>query len=152
LRKELLVGAGLLAVLLLVVAGPTAAQDEVGSQLAADLFVMHVAPNTLLAACAGTIGAAATIWLFTGKPEVSISVVGTLAGLVAITADHAGLDVAEHGSPGYGEMIGVLGRGPASTVAAGRRNPSCALRYHPSSSSRRIIRAARHRCDQAPCS
>jgi Amt family ammonium transporter len=57
-----------------------------GSELAADLTVGYVALNTLLAAAAGTIAAAATIWLKAGKPDVGMAGNGTLAGLVAITA------------------------------------------------------------------
>ena len=57
-----------------------------GSELAADEFVMYVALNTVLAACAGTIGATALNWLRTGKPDVPMAGNGTLAGLVGITA------------------------------------------------------------------
>ena len=57
-----------------------------GSELAADNWVMFVALNTALAACAGVIGATAFNWLRTGKPDVPIAGNGALGGLVGITA------------------------------------------------------------------
>ncbi len=57
-----------------------------GSELAADSVVMVVALNTVLAACAGTIGATAINWARTGTPDVAMAGNGTLAGLVGITA------------------------------------------------------------------
>ncbi len=57
-----------------------------GSELAADSTVMVVALNTVLAACAGTISAAAIYWIRTGTPDVAAAGNGTLAGLVGITA------------------------------------------------------------------
>ncbi len=57
-----------------------------GSELAADEYVMFVALNTVLAACAGVIGATALNWLRTGRPDVPMAGNGVLAGLVAITA------------------------------------------------------------------
>ncbi|HIF65930.1 MAG TPA: ammonium transporter [Acidimicrobiia bacterium] len=57
-----------------------------GSELAADNWVMFVALNTVLAACAGVIGAAAFNWLRTGKPDVAVAGNGALGGLVGITA------------------------------------------------------------------
>jgi Amt family ammonium transporter len=57
-----------------------------GSELAADTFVMHVALTTLLAACAGVLGAAMTARLKTGVFDVGMSANGALAGLVGITA------------------------------------------------------------------
>ncbi len=57
-----------------------------GSELAADEFVMPIALKTLLAAAAGAVVAMSTSWFFDGKPDVSISANGLLAGLVAITA------------------------------------------------------------------
>ena len=57
-----------------------------GSELAADSTVMVVALNTVLAACAGTIGATALNWFKTGTPDVAMAGNGTLAGLVGITA------------------------------------------------------------------
>ena len=57
-----------------------------GSELAADEYVMFVALNTVLAACAGMIGATALNWIRTGRPDVPMAGNGVLAGLVAITA------------------------------------------------------------------
>jgi Amt family ammonium transporter len=57
-----------------------------GSELAADGAVMTVALNTMLAAVAGGLASAATIWLKTGKPDLAMIGNGVLAGLVAITA------------------------------------------------------------------
>ncbi len=61
-----------------------------GSTLTAsgrDGFSMaFIALNTTLAAATGAIGAMITIWIQSGKPDVSMSLNGALAGLVAITA------------------------------------------------------------------
>ena len=57
-----------------------------GSELAADGAVMTVALNTMLAAVAGGLASAATIWFKSGKPDLAMIGNGILAGLVAITA------------------------------------------------------------------
>lgn len=57
-----------------------------GSELAANSTVMFVALNTVLAACAGVIGATAVNWLRTGKAHVAVAGNGALGGLVGITA------------------------------------------------------------------
>ncbi len=57
-----------------------------GSELAADNWVMFVALNTALSACAGVIGATALNWLRTGKPDIAVAGNGALGGLVGITA------------------------------------------------------------------
>ena len=57
-----------------------------GSELAADGWVTVVALNTMLAAAAGGLMSAITIWLKAGKPDLSMVGNGVLAGLVAITA------------------------------------------------------------------
>jgi Amt family ammonium transporter len=57
-----------------------------GSELAADEFVMMVAVRTLVAGCAGAVVAMSVSWLKGGKPDVSMTANGLLAGLVAITA------------------------------------------------------------------
>jgi Amt family ammonium transporter len=62
-----------------------------GSELAADGAIGGIAVTTTLAACAGAIGAMATVWLKTGKPDVSMTGNGLLAGLVAITAGTAAI-------------------------------------------------------------
>ncbi|KPK62406.1 MAG: ammonium transporter [Planctomycetes bacterium SM23_32] len=46
----------------------------------------RVAMNTNLAACAGAILAMVTVWALYGKPDLSMTMNGALAGLVAITA------------------------------------------------------------------
>ena len=57
-----------------------------GSTTTADGTIGYIAVNTSLAACAGTLGALAFSWIKFGKPDVSMSLNGALAGLVAITA------------------------------------------------------------------
>jgi ammonium transporter, Amt family len=57
-----------------------------GSELAADEFVMMIAVRTLVSAAAGAVMAMATVWATDGKPDVSMTANGLLAGLVAITA------------------------------------------------------------------
>ncbi len=51
-----------------------------------DLSMTDVAVTTTLAAAAGVIGAMFTTWIAFGKPDVSMSLNGALAGLVGITA------------------------------------------------------------------
>ncbi|QEN05828.1 ammonium transporter [Thiospirochaeta perfilievii] len=51
-----------------------------------DLSIAHVAVTTTLAASAGAIAAMFTMWISMGKPDVSMSLNGALAGLVGITA------------------------------------------------------------------
>jgi Amt family ammonium transporter len=57
-----------------------------GSELAADEYVMMIAVRTLVAGCAGGVIAMLTVWWMDGKPDVSMTCNGVLAGLVAITA------------------------------------------------------------------
>jgi Amt family ammonium transporter len=58
-----------------------------GSTTAGDnISIAFIAVNTNLAAAAGAIAAMITIWIKSGKPDVSMSLNGALAGLVAITA------------------------------------------------------------------
>ncbi len=52
-----------------------------------DLSISHIAVITTLGAAAGAIGAMVTAWKRFGKPEVSMSLNGALAGLVGITAN-----------------------------------------------------------------
>ena len=49
-------------------------------------LIGRIAMNTNLAACTGAITAMATVWLAYGKPDLSMTMNGALAGLVAITA------------------------------------------------------------------
>lgn len=65
-----------------------------GSALAVDgAFFGFVAVNTNLAAAAGTIAALIISWVVTGKADVPMMLNGALAGLVAITASCAFVDV-----------------------------------------------------------
>lgn len=57
-----------------------------GSYTAGIGSIGRVAMTTNLAACAGTIAALVTAWMITGKPDLTMALNGTLAGLVAITA------------------------------------------------------------------
>ena len=65
-----------------------------GSTMAADaVSIGHIAVTTNTAAAAATLSAAATAWLVLGKPDLSMIINGTLAGLVAITAPCAFVSV-----------------------------------------------------------
>lgn len=65
-----------------------------GSTLAVDgAFFGYVALNTNLAAAAGTIAAMIISWVVMGKADVPMMLNGALAGLVAITASCAFVDV-----------------------------------------------------------
>lgn len=58
-----------------------------GSTMAADAnAIALVALNTNMAAAAGCLSACAVAWIHLGKPDLSMILNGTLAGLVAITA------------------------------------------------------------------
>ena len=58
-----------------------------GSTMAADAeAIAMIALNTNLAAAAGCLAATAVAWIALGKPDLSMILNGTLAGLVAITA------------------------------------------------------------------
>ncbi|MGF1569843.1 MAG: ammonium transporter [Nodosilinea sp.] len=57
-----------------------------GSQLAADAAVPYIAVTTNLAAAAGGVSATATSWVLSGKPDLSMTINGLLAGLVGVTA------------------------------------------------------------------
>ncbi|MBM3779759.1 MAG: ammonium transporter [Acidimicrobiia bacterium] len=58
-----------------------------GSTMAADPgAIASIALNTNMAAAAGCLAATVTAWLLLGKPDLSMILNGTLAGLVAITA------------------------------------------------------------------
>ncbi|MBR1608595.1 MAG: ammonium transporter [Kiritimatiellae bacterium] len=66
----------------------------------------RVAMTTNLAACAGTCAALATAWIVMGKPDLTMALNGTLAGLVAITAP---CDVVTaNASIAIGAIAGVL--------------------------------------------
>ena len=57
-----------------------------GSYTAGIGSIGRVAMTTNLAACAGTIAALITAWVIMGKPDLTMALNGSLAGLVAITA------------------------------------------------------------------
>ncbi len=57
-----------------------------GSQLAMDQWVPYVAVTTTLAAAGGAIGATLTSTMTSGKPDLTMTINGILAGLVSITA------------------------------------------------------------------
>lgn len=58
-----------------------------GSELSANpVGVSYVLVTTTFAACGGGIAAAITSWIFGGKPDLSMTLNGILAGLVGITA------------------------------------------------------------------
>ena len=57
-----------------------------GSYTAGIGSIGRVAMTTNLAACAGTIAALVTAWAIMGKPDLTMALNGSLAGLVAITA------------------------------------------------------------------
>jgi Amt family ammonium transporter len=78
--------------------GSTVAVSSDGGSLAA-----LVAVNTNLAAAAGAIAAMITIWLIGGKPDLSMTMNGCLAGLVAITASCAFV------APWASLVIGAIG-------------------------------------------
>lgn len=61
-----------------------------GSTMAADgSAIAHIALTTNMAAAIGGVAATVTAWLYLGKPDLSMIINGILAGLVAITASCA---------------------------------------------------------------
>jgi Amt family ammonium transporter len=78
-----------------------------GSTMGADgPSIGHIAVTTNTAAAAATVSAALTAWLFIGKPDLTMIINGTLAGLVAITAPCAFVGVGS--SLIIGLIAGVL--------------------------------------------
>lgn len=73
-----------------------------GSTMAADASIAQIALTTNLAAATGAVAALFTSWLLLKKPDVSMTLNGVLAGLVAITAPCAFV------SPLSAAIIGVL--------------------------------------------
>ena len=78
-----------------------------GSTMAVDPVLMSsIALNTNMAAAAGCLSATVAAWILLGKPDLSMIINGTLAGLVAITA---GCSVVSIGSSVViGLIAGVL--------------------------------------------
>ena len=65
-----------------------------GSTMAADgASIAHVAVTTNVAAAAGTLSSMLAAWIFLKKPDLGITLNGSLAGLVAITAPCAFVSV-----------------------------------------------------------
>ncbi len=77
-----------------------------GSTTAASTDIAMIAVNTNLAAAAGAVMAMVVSWIKFGKPEVSMSLNGALAGLVGITAGCANVSPAS--SVLIGAVAGVL--------------------------------------------
>ncbi len=67
-----------------------------------DVSMAHVAVTTTLAASGGAVLAMLTVWILNGKPDVSMTLNGALAGLVGITAPTAVV------SPGASIVIGAI--------------------------------------------
>jgi Amt family ammonium transporter len=74
-----------------------------GSTTFGDGDIGRIAITTNLAAAAGAVGAIFTAWIFEKKPDGSMALNGTLAGLVAITAGCAAV------SPIGSILIGLFG-------------------------------------------
>lgn len=77
-----------------------------GSTLIGDGSIGRIAMTTNLAAAAGGMTALATVWMMFGKPDISMTLNGVLAGLVAITAPCASVTLA--GAVCIGAIAGVL--------------------------------------------
>jgi Amt family ammonium transporter len=74
-----------------------------GSTMAADVSIGQIAMTTNMAAATGAIAALITSWIIFKKPDVSMTLNGVLAGLVAVTAPCAYI------SPSSAAVIGILG-------------------------------------------
>ena len=77
-----------------------------GSTTTADGSIGYIAMNTSLSAGAGVLGAMALSWMRFGKPDISMTFNGALAGLVGITAGCA--TVSAWGSIIIGVSSGLL--------------------------------------------
>lgn len=77
-----------------------------GSTMAAVPAIAHIAVTTNIAAAAGAIGAMFTAWWMFKKPDVSMTLNGALAGLVAITAPCAFVSAAS--AIWIGLLAGIL--------------------------------------------
>jgi len=65
-----------------------------GSTMAADpIAISHIVITTNMACAAALLSATATAWIWLGKPDFSMTINGSLAGLVAITAPCAFVDI-----------------------------------------------------------
>jgi Amt family ammonium transporter len=79
-----------------------------GSTTTANTDIAMIAVNTNLAAAAGTVGALIIAWILFKKPEASMTLNGTLAGLVAITAGCANVTPLSAVIIGFGAGILVV--------------------------------------------
>lgn len=77
-----------------------------GSTTAASGLESRIAVNTLLAGCAGAIACLIVSWIKFGKPDIGMTLNGTLAGLVGITAPCA--TVTPLGALIIGLLAGVI--------------------------------------------
>lgn len=77
-----------------------------GSELAADGAIGGIAVTTTLSAAAGAIVAMLVVWMKSGKPDVSMTANGMLAGLVGVTAGCAA--VSNVGALAIGAISGVI--------------------------------------------
>ena len=77
-----------------------------GSELAATANVPHIAVTTNLAAAAGGLTSTITTWTKDGKPDLSMTINGILAGLVGITAGCA--NVGMFSAVVIGAIAGVI--------------------------------------------
>lgn len=77
-----------------------------GSTTAANGQEARVAVNTLLAGCLGALSSLAVAWWKFGKPDIGMTLNGTLAGLVAITSPCA--TITPLGAVIVGALAGVL--------------------------------------------
>ena len=85
-----------------------------GSTMAVDpAAIASIALNTNMAAAAGCLSATVAAWLLLGKPDLSMIINGTLAGLVAITA---GCSVVSVGSSVIIGLIAGVHRGLRGAV------------------------------------
>ena len=73
-----------------------------GSTLATIPEIGRIAVNTTLSACAGSVAAMITIWIIDKRPDAAMTLNGSLAGLVAITAGCANV------SPVNSVLIGLV--------------------------------------------
>jgi Amt family ammonium transporter len=77
-----------------------------GSTLASIPEIGRIAVNTTLSACAGSVMAMTTIWLIQHRPDAAMTLNGSLAGLVAITAGCA--NVSPVSAVLIGSVSGIL--------------------------------------------
>jgi Amt family ammonium transporter len=77
-----------------------------GSTTTGNADIALIAFNTNLSAAAGAITAMISIWAVTGKPEISMTLNGALAGLVGITAGCANVEPV--GALVIGAVAGVI--------------------------------------------